>query len=46
MYVNSCLGVLAFSSENLAGRISLAAELLRGNVGILADPNYPDCRSF
>ena len=47
MYVNSCLGVLAFSSTGDPARgIPLAAELLRGNVGILADRNYPDCQSF
>jgi hypothetical protein len=47
LYVNGCLGILAFSpTGDLAEGIPLAAELLRGNVGILADPNYPGCRSF
>lgn len=47
LYVNRCLGVLAFSqSGDLAEGIPHSAELLRGPVGILADPQYPDCRSF
>ena len=47
LYVNRCLGILAFShSGDPAEGIPLSAELLRGNVGILADPQYPDCRAF
>lgn len=47
LYVNRCLGVLAFSQTgDLTQGIPLDAELLRGNVGILADPHFPDCRSF
>ena len=47
MYVDSCLGVLIFSqSGNLAEAIPLNAEWLRGDVGILADPSYPRCRSI
>lgn len=47
LYVNNCLGVLAFSQTgDLTEGIPLGAELLRGDVGILPDPSYPDCRSF
>jgi len=44
MYVDSCVGVLAFSQiADLAQGIPLDAVWLRGNVGILADPSYPEC---
>jgi hypothetical protein len=45
MYVHDCLGVLAFSQNgNLTEGIPLDAELLRGEVGILAHTDYPACR--
>jgi hypothetical protein len=43
IYVNDCLGILAFSWRGFTDGIPLDAELLRGNVGILANPNYPNC---
>jgi len=44
IYVNSCAGVLAFSQvTNLKKGIPLNAPLLRGEFGILADPDYPKC---
>ena len=44
MYVDSCLGLLAYSPvEDFAEGIPLGAAWLRGNVGILADPHYPEC---
>lgn len=44
MYVDSCRGVLTFSDTgDLLEGIPLDAPLLRGPVGILADPNYPEC---
>jgi hypothetical protein len=47
MLVDSCLGVLAFSETNdFAIGIPHDAEWLRGRIGILADPNYPDCTSI
>jgi hypothetical protein len=47
MYVDSCLGVLAFSESNdLAESIPRDTAWLRGEVGILADRHYPDCRPF
>ena len=47
MLINGCLGILAFSdTEDMAEGIPFEAMVLRGNVGILADPNYPNCRSF
>jgi hypothetical protein len=47
LYVNRCLGVLAFSqSGDLSEGIPLEAEWLQGAFGILADPQYPHCRSF
>lgn len=45
MYVDSCLGILVFSSvSDLAEAIPLSAEVSRGEVGVLADPTYPNCR--
>lgn len=47
IYADSCLGILVFSSmSDLAEGIPLSAKVLRGDVGVLADPNYPNCRSF
>lgn len=47
MYVNDCIGVLAFSeTADMANAIPLDAELLRGAVGILPHRNYPNCTSF
>jgi len=47
MYVDRCLGVLIFNiyspNGNLTDAIPLDAQLLRGQAGILADRNYPDC---
>jgi hypothetical protein len=46
-YVDSCLGVLAFSRDNgLEDAIPHNAEWLRGSVGILADKDYPSCSRF
>jgi hypothetical protein len=45
MFVDSCLGVLAFSYEaDMPAGIPFEAMMLLGDVGILADPNYPRCR--
>lgn len=45
MYVHDCRGVLAFSVvEDMTEGIPFEAALLRGEVGILADRNYPNCR--
>lgn len=47
IYVDSCRGVLVFSENaDLARGIPLDAEWLRGEVGILADPHYPECDSY
>jgi hypothetical protein len=47
LYVNSCRGIIAFSDVTDPSQgIPLSAELLRGDVGILPDPSYPDCRWF
>jgi hypothetical protein len=47
MYVDNCRGVIILSAvSNLAEGIPLNAQWLRGEVGILADPDYPKCRSF
>ena len=44
MYVDSCLGLLAWGDTgNFNEGIPLDAVWLRGNVGILADPSYPEC---
>jgi hypothetical protein len=44
MYVDSCLGLLAYSPvQDFAEGIPLGAAWLRGDVGILADPHYPEC---
>lgn len=44
MYVDSCRGVLIISDTgDLAQGVPLDAALLRGPVGILADPDYPAC---
>jgi hypothetical protein len=45
MYVESCRGVIILSAAfDLAEGIPLSASWLRGEVGILADPDYPKCR--
>ena len=45
MFVDSCLGVLAFSHEaDMVNGIPFEAMMLLGDVGLLADPNYPRCR--
>ena len=47
LYVHNCLGILVFSqTSDLAKGIPLSASVLRGRVGILADPNYPNCPAF
>lgn len=47
MYVDACRGVIILSAaSDLAEGIPLSAQLLRGEVGILADPDYPKCRSI
>jgi len=47
MYVDNCRGALILSEVNdLSQGIPLNAEWLRGEIGILADPDYPKCRSF
>lgn len=47
MYVENCRGVIILSAvTDLSEGIPLSAEWLRGEVGILADPAYPNCRSF
>jgi hypothetical protein len=47
IYADSCSGVLAFSQNgDLAKRIPLDAEWVRGPIGILANKTYPKCRSF
>lgn len=47
MYVDNCRGVIILGeASNLAEGIPLNAEWLRGEVGILADPAYPNCQSF
>lgn len=45
MYVDNCRGVTILSTiADLRKGIPLNAEWLRGNVGILAHPDYPRCR--
>lgn len=47
MYVENCRGVIILSAvSDLSEGIPLSAEWLRGEVGILADPAYPNCKSF
>lgn len=47
MYVDSCSGVIAFSSSGkLIEGIPAYAELLRGTMGILASLEYPKCNRF
>lgn len=47
MYVDNCLGVLAFSQAgNLAEGIPVHAPWLRGTVGILAEPQHSKCYRF
>ena len=47
MYVDSCVGMLAFSDfGDLAEGIPPSAPWLRGEVGILADPSYPECNLY
>lgn len=44
IYVDACIGIVAFSdSEDMEDGVPLEAAILRGEVGILADPNYPRC---
>lgn len=44
MYVDNCRGVLVFSQiDDLTEGIPLNAEWLRGEVGILAHRDYPNC---
>lgn len=44
MYVDGCLGVIAFSQEDdFSSGAPLDAEWLRGDVGILAARDYPSC---
>ena len=44
MLVSGCLGVLAFSdTEELNDGLPFDALVLRGDVGVLADPTYPNC---
>jgi len=44
LYVERCRGVVAFShDEDMPGGIPFDAQLLRGAVGILADPDDPGC---
>lgn len=47
MYLDNCRGAVILSEVNdLSKGIPLDAEWLRGEVGILAHPNYPKCRPF
>jgi len=47
MYVDSCIGLLAFSQvHDLSHGLPLDAVWLRGDVGILADDNYPLCNTY
>lgn len=47
MLVSGCLGVLAFShTEELTDGVPFDAWVLRGPVGVLADPTYPDCQKL
>jgi hypothetical protein len=47
MYVDNCRGMLILGVvADLRNGIPLNAEWLRGEVGILAHPEYPKCRSF
>ena len=46
MLVDRCRGVLIIGeAANLAEGIPLSAIVLRGNVGILADADHPECTS-
>jgi hypothetical protein len=47
MYVDSCRGVIILGTlSDLSEGVPLNAELLQGEVGILSDPAYPNCRRF
>lgn len=47
MYVDNCRGVIILGGVvDLSKGIPLNAEWLRSEVGILADPAYPNCESF
>ena len=47
MYVDNCRGMLILGVvSDLQNGIPLNAEWLRGEVGILAHPEYPKCRSL
>lgn len=44
MYVDRCVGLVIYSQRgDLSESIPFDALWLRGDVGILADPNYPHC---
>ena len=47
IYVDNCLGIVAFNmGEDLTKGMPLDAQWLRGEVGILANTDYPKCRPF
>jgi hypothetical protein len=47
MYVDSCRGVIILGTlSDLSEGVPLNAEWLQGEVGILSDPTYPNCRRF
>jgi hypothetical protein len=47
MYVDNCQGMIILSEvHDLSAGIPLSAKWLRGQVGILAHPDYPKCRPF
>lgn len=47
MYIDNCRGVIILGAvSDLSKGIPLNAEWLHGEVGILADPAYPNCESF
>lgn len=47
MYVDTCVGLLVYGDTgDLAEGIPVSAAWLRGEVGILADRNYPECNRF
>lgn len=47
MYVDNCRGVIILAGmSDLSKGVPLNAEWLQGEVGILPDPTYPNCRRF
>jgi hypothetical protein len=47
MYLDNCRGAIILSeTSDLSTGIPLNAEWLRGEIGILAHPDYPKCRPF